>query len=62
MKAQAFSLLARLEMIGPGTAAAMGRRRQAGELERLWLREEQAMALANKQGWRAFRTGFAKTD
>ena len=62
VKAQAFSLLGRLESLGPGTAAAVGRRRQAGELERLWLREEQATALASRQGWRAFRTGFAKTD
>jgi hypothetical protein len=62
VKAQAFSLLGRLETMGPGTAAAAGRRRQAGELERQWLREEQANALASRQGWRAFRTGFAKTD
>ena len=62
VKAQAFSLLGRLESLGPGTAAGVGRTREARELERLWLREEQATALASRQGWRAFRTGFAKTD
>ena len=33
VKAQASSLLGRLQMISPGTSAAVGRRRQAQELE-----------------------------
>ena len=62
VKAQASSLLGRLQMISPGTSAAVGRRRQAQELERQWTREERASELARRQGFRVFRTGFAKTD
>jgi len=38
------------------------RRRQAQELERQWAREERASELARRQGFRVFRTGFAKMD
>ena len=36
VRCQALSLLGRLEVLGPGTAAAAGRRWHAGELERCW--------------------------
>ena len=62
VKAQAGSLLGRLQMVCPGTSAAVGRRRHAQELERQWAREERAVELASRQGFRAFRTGFAKLD
>ena len=48
--------------LGPGAAAAAGRRWQAAELERCWRREERAHSLATSQGWRAYRTGFGKLD
>ena len=62
VKCQCLSLLGRLEVLGPGTAAAAGRRWQAADLERRWRREEQAHSLARAQGHRAYRTGFAKVD
>ena len=62
VKAQAFSLLGRLETLGPGTAAAAGRRNQAMQLEREWMLEERSTALAIRQGWSVCRTGFAKLD
>ena len=62
VRAKANSLLGRLQMVCPGTSAAVGRRRHAMELERQWAREEKASALAAKQGFRALRTGFAKMD
>ena len=62
VRCQAHSLLGRLESLGPGATAAAGRRWQAAELERCWRREEQAHTLASSQGWRAYRTGFAKLD
>ena len=62
VKCQCLSLLGRLEVLGPGTAAAAGRRWQAADLERRWRREEQAHSLARAQGHRAYRTGFAKID
>ena len=55
VRCQAHSLLGRLESLGPGSAAAAGRRWQAKELER-------AHTLATAQGWRAYRTGFKKLD
>ena len=60
--AQASSLLDRLETLGPGGAAARGRRDQAAELERRWRQETAAHALATRQGYRALRRSFAKTD
>ena len=46
VKCQAYSLLGRLESLGPGAAAAAGRRWQAAVLERCWRREERAHSLA----------------
>ena len=62
VKCQAHSLLGRLEVLGPGATAAAGRRWQAAELERCWRREERAHTLASAQGWRSYRSGFAKLD
>ena len=53
VRAQCHSLLGRLEMMGPGTAAAVNRRWQAAEQERRWSREDPAYALARRQGWSA---------
>ena len=62
VKCQAYSLLGRLETLGPGATAAAGRRWQAAELERCWRREERAHSLATTQAWRSYRTGFGKLD
>ena len=40
VKAQCFSLLGRMEGLGPGAVTAAGRRRRALEQERIWAREE----------------------
>ena len=58
VKAQCTSLLGRLEVLGPGTAAAVGRRQYAAQLDRQWRKEEKAAELARKQGWSAYRGGF----
>ena len=60
VRCQASSLLGRLETLGPGGTAAMGRRTQAADLE--WRKERKANELAARQGWRILRGGFAKTD
>ena len=60
VRCQASSLLGRLETLGPGGAAAVGRRQQAGALERRWKRETRANHFATEHGWRALCTGFAK--
>ena len=62
VRAQSHSLLGRLEGLGPGSAAAAGRRSKAMELERLWARERQAHCLSAKQGFNVVRRGFAKTS
>ena len=62
VKCQALSLLGRLEVLIPGTAAAVGRLWHAGELERCWRREQQADNLARMSGHQAYRSGFAKMD
>ena len=62
VRCQALSLLGRLEVLGPGTAAAAGRRWHAGELERCWRREQQADNLARLSGHLAYRSGFARLD
>ena len=62
VKAQCTSMLGRLEVMGPGTGAARGRRRQAATLERHWGLEQRAADLARRQGWRAQRSGYAKED
>ena len=62
VRCQSLSLLGRLEVLGPGAAAAAGRRGQAAELEACWRKEERAYALARVQGRSSYRTGFAKLD
>ena len=62
VKGQAMSLLGRLEVLGPGTAAAAGRRNQAMQLERRWLLEERSTMLATRQGCNICLSGFAKLD
>jgi hypothetical protein len=62
VRCQASSLLGRLETLGPGGTAAMGRRTQAADLEWRWRRERTANELAARQGRRILRGGFAKTD
>ena len=56
VRAQSLSLLGRLEGLGPGTAAAAGRRLQAAERERRWRREDAAFSLARRQGWSSYCT------
>ena len=60
VRAQAYSLHGRLDVMGPGTAAAAGRRRYAAESERRWRQEEQANSLARRYGRSFWRTGFAR--
>jgi hypothetical protein len=55
-------LLGRLEGLGRGVTAAMGRRKEALELEKMWLREKKATALSLLQGFNILRRGFAKRD
>ena len=62
VRAQASSLLGRLETLGPGSAAAVNRRRQAADLDRLWRMGDQAQSLARRTGKYAYRTGFGKKD
>jgi hypothetical protein len=40
----------RLEVLGPGTAAAAGRRRWAQVQEQRWRKDKQAMLLSERQG------------
>ena len=60
VRAQSYSLLGRLDGMGPGAVLAAGRRRKALEQERLWARERRADALAARQGFNLVRRGFAK--
>ena len=62
VRCQASSLLGRLETLGPGGAAAAGRRQQAADLEWRWRKESQAHQLATIYSWRALRSGFAKLN
>ena len=62
VKAQCYSLLGRLEGMGPGAVSALGRRRRAEDQERLWARERRAHNLSIKQGFSIARRGFAKLD
>eukprot|EP00092_Neocalanus_flemingeri_P000223 GFUD01000239.1.p1 GENE.GFUD01000239.1~~GFUD01000239.1.p1 ORF type:complete len:104 (+),score=30.09 GFUD01000239.1:232-543(+) len=62
VKAQCHSLLGRLEVMGPGTAAAAGRRWDAMAQEQAWRRTRQAMLLSERQGWNIIRRGFAMLD
>ena len=62
IRAQSHSLLGRLEGLGRGETAAMGRREEALELERVWRRERMATALRFRNGFNILRRGFAKLD
>ena len=62
VRAQCYSLLGRLDGMGPGAVLAAGRRRKALEQERLWARERRADALAARQGFNITRRGFAKLN
>ena len=62
IRAQTHSLLGRLEGLGRGVTAAMGRRNEALELERVWMRERRATALSLRNGLNILRRGFAKLD
>ena len=62
VKGQCLSLLGRLEVLGPGTAAAAGRRRWAQVQEQRWRRDRQAMLLSERQGRNILRRSFAKLD
>ena len=66
VRCQANSLLGRLETLGGGGggggAAAAGRRKYAAEVERSFQRERRAHELAVRNGWRVYRSGFAKDD
>ena len=52
-----FSLLGRLEGLGAGAGAALGRRSYAAQQEQLWSRQRQAHALCVKQGRDLLRRG-----
>ena len=62
VKGQCLSLLGRLEVLGPGTAAVAGRRRWAQVQEQRWKKDRQAMLLSERQGRSIVRRGFAKLD
>ena len=62
IKAQCLSLLGRLEGLGPGASAAVGRRRHAQELDRQWRLQQRAHNVSVRQGWAIHRSGFAKLD
>ena len=62
VKGQCLSLLGRLEVLGPGCAAAAGRRKWAQVQEQRWRRDRQAMLLSERQGRSILRRGFAKLD
>ena len=62
IRAQSHSLLGRLEGLGRGVTAAMGRRNEALQLERVWLRERKATALSLRNGFNILRRGFAQLD
>ena len=60
VRCQASSLLGRMETLGPGGAAAAGRRQYAADVAARWRRESRAFEHATGEGWRIHRTGFAK--
>jgi hypothetical protein len=60
IRAQSHSLLVTLE--GLGVTSAMGRRNEALQLERMWLRERKATALSLRNGFNILRRGFAQLD
>ena len=62
IRAQSHFLLGRMEGLGRGVTAAMGRRKEALDLERVWQRERNATALSLRNGFNILRPGFAKLD
>jgi hypothetical protein len=48
--------------LGRGVTAAMGRRNEALQLERVWQRERKATALSLRNGANILRRGFAQLD
>ena len=55
IKAQCSSLLGRLEGLGPGGAAAAGRRQQAAELDRQVQLQQQAHQISIRHDWAIYR-------
>ena len=62
IRAQSHSFVGRLEGLGRGVTAAMGRWNEALQLERVWLRERKATALSLRNGFNILRRGFAQLD
>jgi hypothetical protein len=62
IRAQSHSLLGRLKGLGRGVTAAMGRRNEALQMERVWHRERKATALSLRNGFNILRRGFAQLD
>ena len=60
VRCQASSLLGRMETLGPGGAAAAGRKQYAADLAARWRKESCTFEHATKEGWRVLGTGFAK--
>ena len=60
VRGQARVLLGRLDVIGPGAAAAAGRRNFALQLERRWALQRRADALSALQGRNILRRGHFK--
>jgi hypothetical protein len=62
VKAQAFSLLGRLESLSTGTSEAAKRRSRALQLERVWGNLRRAHTLSVKQGQTILRRGQFKMN
>ena len=62
VRAQARLLLGRLEVTGPGAAAAAGRRNFALQQERIWANQRRADALSRLQGRALLRSGHFKAN
>ena len=62
VKAQAFSLLGRLETLGSGVTAAARRRQFAIQQDRQWSRLRKAHALSVEQGRNVLRRGHFRRD
>ena len=62
VRSQARLLLGRLDVLGPGAAAAALRRNNALQLERRWAQQRRADALSSLQGRSILRRGHFKMD
>ena len=62
VKGQTFTLLSRLESLGPGSASAAKRRNYALQLERRWSELRRAHSLSIEQGRSILRRGHFKQD